>query len=195
MVQGALMLMHRLIVILILLPVLAPEMATGLAARDITDWDKVKRLKRGSAIEVLLNDGRYLRGSFLSASDVGLEISIVDSQDPQFSFTHDLDRTNIRRVVQVRERQLPDVRRWITTATVGGGLFGLVGGTIADGLHGTNYHWLAGGFGGAVAGFFVSCVALAAVDGVEAAKGSRRTTVVYESTSSNANSQPQTVSL
>jgi hypothetical protein len=31
---------------------------------------------------------------------------------------------------------------------------------------------------------------LAAVDGVEAAKGGRRTTVVYEDTSGNANSLP-----
>jgi hypothetical protein len=128
------MLMHRLIVVLILLPVLAPELSSGLEARNTTDWDQVKRLKPGSAIEVLLNDGRYLRGSFLSASDVGLEISIVDSQDPQFSFTHDLDRTNIRRVVQVHGRHLPDAKRWMITAAVGGGLIGLAGGTIADGL-------------------------------------------------------------
>ena len=79
------------------------------------------------------------------------------------------------------------------TAAVGGGLFGLAEGTIADGLHGTNYHWLAGGLGGAVAGFMVSCVALGAVGGVEAAKGGRRTTVVYDEASTNLNS-PQAVS-
>src|SRR6202042_3395037 len=75
-------------------------------------------------------------------------------------FTHDLDRANIRRLVEVRGRRLPDAKRWMITAAAGGGLFGLAGGTIADGLHGTNYHWLAGGFGGAIAGFFVSCVVL-----------------------------------
>ena len=51
----------------------------------------------------------------------------------------------------------------------------MIGGAIADGTHGTNYHWLEGGLGGAPAGFFVSCVALAVADGVEATKGSRRT--------------------
>ena len=184
------MFMHRLIAVLIMLPILAPELSSALAARSSTDWDKVKRLKRGSSIEVLLNDGRYLRGSFLGASDAGLEISIVDSHDLQFSFTHDVDRANVRRLVEVLSRRLPDAKRWMITAAAGGGLFGLAGGTIADGLHGTNYHWLAGGFGGAIAGFFVSCVVLAAVDGVEAAKGGRRTTVVYEDTSGNANSLP-----
>ena len=188
------MFMHRLIAVLIMLPILAPELSSGLAARNTADWDKVKRLKQGSVIEVLLIDGRYLRGSFLGASDLGLEISIVDSHDPQFGFTHDVDRGNIRRMVQVRARQAPDLKRWMITGAVGGGLAGLVGGAVADGTHGTNYHWLEGGLGGALVGFFVSCVALAVADGVAATKGSRRTRLVYEDTSPNANSQPQPVS-
>jgi hypothetical protein len=177
------MFMHRLIAVLIMLPILAPELSSGLAARNTADWDKVKRLKQGSAIEVLLSDGRYLRGSFLGASDLGLEISIVDSHDPQFGFTHDVDRANIRRIIEVHGRHRPDAKRWMITGAVGGGVAGLVGG-----------HWLEGGSGGALAGFFVSCVALAVADGVEATKGSRRTRVVYEDTSPNANSQPQPVS-
>ena len=48
------MFMHRLIAVLIMLPILAPELSSGLAARNTADWDKVKRLKQGSAIEVLL---------------------------------------------------------------------------------------------------------------------------------------------
>ena len=40
-----------------------------MAARNNTDWDNVRRLQQGSAIEVLLNDGRYLRGNFEGASD------------------------------------------------------------------------------------------------------------------------------
>ena len=118
------MFMHRLIAVLIMLPILAPELSSALAARSSTDWDKVKRLKRGSSIEVLLNDGRYLRGSFLGASDAGLEISIVDSRDPQFSFTHDLDRANIRRLVEVRSRRLPDAKRWMITAAAREGYLG-----------------------------------------------------------------------
>jgi hypothetical protein len=135
-----------------------------------------------------------LRGSFLGASDLGLEISIVDSHDPQFGFTHDMDRGNTRRIIEVHGRHRPDAKRWMITGAVGGGVAGLVGGAVADGTHGTNYHWLEGGLGGALAGFFVSCVALAVADGVEATKGSRRTRVVYEDTSPNANSQPQPVS-
>ena len=188
------MFMHRLIAVLIMLPILAPELSSGLAARNTADWDKVKRLKQGSAIEVLLNDGRYLRGSFLGASDLGLEISIVDSHDPQFGFTHDVDRGNIRRIIEVHGRHRPDAKRWMITRAVGGGVAGLVGGAVADGTHGTNYHWLEGGLGGALVGFFVSCVALAVADVVAATKGSRRTRLVYEDTSPNANSQPQPVS-
>jgi len=188
------MLRHRVIAFLILLPILAPELSSGLAARNTTDWEQVKRLKQGSAIEVLLNDGRYLRGSFAGASDVGLEISIADSHDPQLSYTRDLDRISIRRIVRERRRHLPDTKRWMITGAVAGGAIGLAGGAIADGTHGTNYHWLEGGLGGALAGFFVSCVALAVADGVEATKGSRRTKVIYEDTSPNANSQPQPVS-
>jgi hypothetical protein len=92
------MLMHRLIVVLILLPVLAPE----LAERNVTGWDKVKRLKPGNVIEVLLNDGRYLRGTFVGASDAALEISIVDGHDPQISFAHDLDRAHAAGIFRIR---------------------------------------------------------------------------------------------
>jgi hypothetical protein len=189
--------MRHWIVALMVLPifaVLAPELSSGLAARNTADWDKVKRLKQGSAIEVLLNDGRYLRGNFEGASDAAAEIAVADRNDPQATFTQEVQRDNIRRMVQVRVRRAPDLKRWMITGAVGGGLAGLVGGAVADGTHGTNYHWLEGGLGGALAGFFVSCVALAVADGVEATKGSRRTRVVYEDTSPNANSQPQPVS-
>ena len=180
--------MRQWIVALMVLPifaVLAPELSSGLAARNTADWDKVRRLKQGSAIEVLLHDGTYLHATFYSATDSGLEISVADRSDPQFSFTHAVERTSVRRIVQVRVRQLPDAKRWMITGALAGGGVGLVGGAIADGTHGTNYHWLAGGFGGAIAGFFVSCVALAAVAGVESAKGRRRTKIVYDSAESD----------
>jgi hypothetical protein len=122
------MFMHRVIAVLIMLPILAPKLSSGLAARSSTDWDKVKRLKRGSAIEVLPNDGRYLRGSFLGASDAGLEISIVDSHDPQFSFTQDVDRANIRRIIEVQGRHRADAKRWMITGAVGGDYLGWLAG-------------------------------------------------------------------
>jgi hypothetical protein len=173
--------MRQWIVALMIFPMLAPE----LPARTNTGWDQVKRLKQGSAIELLLRDGTYLHATFYSATDSGLEISVADRSDPQFSFTHDVERTSVRRIVQVRVRQLPEAKRWMITGALAGGGVGLVGGAIADGTHGTNYHWLAGGFGGAIAGFFVSCVALAAVAGVESAKGRRRTKIVYDSAESD----------
>ena len=143
---------------------------------------------------MLLNDGRYLRGKFEGASDAAAEMAVADRNDPQVTITQEVQRGNIRRIVQVRVRQTPDLKRWMVTRALAGGGAGLIGGAIADGTHGTNDHWLEGGLGGALAGFFVSCVALAVADGVEATKGSRRTKVVYEDTSPNANSQPQPVS-
>jgi|GEM_PF-2590955 hypothetical protein len=185
--------MRHWIVALMILPILA-VLAPELPARTNTDWDNVRRLKQGSAIEVLLNDGRYLRGKFEGASDAAAEIAVADRNDPQVTITQEVQRGNIRRIVQVRVRQTPDLKRWMVTGALAGGGAGLIGGAIADGTHGTNYHWLEGGLGGALAGFFVSCVALAVADGVEATKGSRRTKVIYEDTSPNANSQPQPVS-
>lgn len=173
------MIMHRLIAVLIMLPILAPELSSGLAARNTADWDKVKRLKQGSAIEVLLHDGTYLHATFYSAIDSGLEISVADRSDPQFSFTHEVERSSVRRIVQVRVRQLPDAKRWMITGALAGGGVGLVGGAIADVTHGTNYHWLTGGFGGAIAGLLVSCVAVAAVGGVDMARARQREKVVY----------------
>jgi outer membrane lipoprotein SlyB len=175
--------MRHWIVVLMVLPILA-VLAPELPARTNTDWDNVRRLKQGSEIEVLLHDGTYLHATFYSATDSGLEISVADRRDPQFSFTHEVERSSVRRIVQVRVRQLPEAKRWMTTGALAGGGVGLVGGAIVDGTHGTNYHWLAGGFGGAIAGFFVSCVALAAVAGVESAKGRRRTKIVYDSAES-----------
>jgi hypothetical protein len=74
----------------------------------------------------------------------------------------------------VRQLNLSDSKRWMVTGAVAGGRIGLVGGGIADVTHGTNYHWLAGVLGGALAGFFVSCVALAAVSGVDLARARQR---------------------
>ena len=67
---------------------------------------------------------------------------------------------------------------------------GLVAGGIVDATHGTNYRWAAGGFGGAILGFLVSCVALAATGGVEVARDHRRGKVVYSADAPP--SQPQT---
>src|SRR5271163_2888532 len=170
--------MRQWIVALMILPILA-VLAPELPARTNTDWDNVKRLKQGSSVEVLLRDGTYLRGNFDGANDAGLEIAMADRNDPQISITREVQRSSIRRIVQVRIRQLPDSKRWMITGALAGGGAGLIGGAIADGTHGTNYRWLAGGLGGAMAGFFVSFVALAAVGGVEAAKGSRHENVVY----------------
>jgi hypothetical protein len=69
---------------------------------------------------------------------------------------------------------------------VAGAGVGLVAGGVADLTHGTNYRWAAGGFGGAIFGFFVSVAALAATGGVEVARDHRRGKVVY-----SADAQPQ----
>jgi hypothetical protein len=179
-------------VVVVALPALL--LGPDLPARGNSDWNNVKRLKRGASVEIWLWSGENLRGKIDEVSDTGLQLAMIDRNNPQLSLQYQFDRGSIWRIATVRQLNLPDSKRWMVTGAVAGGGIGLVGGGIADGTHGTNYHWLAGGLGGAVVDFFVSCVVLAAAGGVEAAKGSRRTIIVYEDTSSDADSHPHMVS-
>jgi len=171
--------MRRALTVLIVIPLLVVLFVTDLPARNNTDWNNVKRLKRGASVEILLWSGENLRGKIEEVSDAGVQLAMIDRSNPQLGIQYQFERTSIRRIVTVSQLNLPDSKRWIVTGTVAGGGIGLVGGAIADVTHGANYHWLAGGFGGAIAGLLVSCVALAAVGGVDMARTKRREKVVY----------------
>jgi hypothetical protein len=171
--------MRRTLTVLIVIPLLMVLFVTDLPARNNTDWNNVKRLKRGAPVEILLWSGENLREKIDEVSDAGVQLAMIDRSNPHLGIQYQFERTSIRRIVTVRQLNLPDSKRWIVTGTVAGGGIGLVGGAIADVTHGTNYHWLTGDFGGAIGGLLISCVALAAVGGVDVARAKQREKVVY----------------
>jgi hypothetical protein len=155
--------MRRTLTVLIVIPLLVVLFVTDLPARNNTDWNNVKRLKRGAPVEILLWSGENLRGKIDEVSDAGVQLAMIDRSNPQLGIQHQFERTSIRRIVTVRQLNLPDSKRWIVTGTVAGGGIGLVG--------------------GAIGGLLISCVALAAVGGVDMARAKQREKVVYEDTS------------
>jgi hypothetical protein len=171
--------MRRTFTALVVVPLLILLVGPDLPARNNSDWNNVKKLKRGTSVEILLWSGENLRGKIDDVSDAGIQLDMIDRNNLQLSLQYQFDRTSIRRISTGRQLNLPDSKRWMVTGAVAWGGIGLVGGGVADVTNGTNYHWLAGGLGGALAGFFVSCVALAAVSGVEVARDRHRERVVY----------------
>src|SRR5271156_6223567 len=167
--------MRRTLIVLIVTLLFVSE----LPARSSNDWENVKKLKRGTAVAILLWSGENLRGRIDNVTDTRLNLDVMDHGNPQIGLEHELDRASIHRILTIRHLSLPDTNRWMLTGAAAGGGIGLAAGGIADITHGTNYKWLAGGFGGALFGFLVSCGALAAVGGVEAAHDRHHEKVVY----------------
>lgn len=169
--------MRRLLATLIVvLLFFVPDLS---AAQNASDWAKVRKLKRGTAVEISLWTGESLRGKIQDVSDDALNLDILDRGNSQISLQHEFRRPSIHTIATTRHLDLPDSKRWMLTGAVAGAGVGLVAGGIEDATHGTNYRWAAGGFGGAILGFFVSCVAVAATGGVEVARDHRRGKVVY----------------
>ena len=168
--------MRQALAVLIAILLLVPK----LAAQNNNDWARVKKLKRGTSVEILLWSGGIVRGKIDGVTDASLNLDMIDRGNSQIGLQHELDRAGIHEITTVRHVSLPDSHRWIVTGAVAGAGIGLAGGAIADIRHGGNYHWLEGGFGGAIAGLVISCVAVAAAGGVELAKGSRGTRIVYD---------------
>ena len=149
------------------------------AARNTNNWANVKKLKRGTAVEISLWSGENLRGTIDDVTDDALNLDILDRDNPQISLQHAIRRASIHTIATTRHLDLPNSNRWMLTGAVAGAGVGLVAGGIVDATHGTNYRWAAGGFGGAILGFVFSCAALAATGGVEVARDHRRGKVVY----------------
>lgn len=180
--------MRRLLVTLIaVLLFFVPDLS---AARNTGDWAGVRKLKRGTAVEVWLWSGEKLRGKIDNVTDDALNLDILDPGNPQISLQHAIRRDSIHTIATTRHLDLPDSKRWMLTGAVAGAGAGAIAGGIVDITHGTNYRWAAGGFGGAILGFFVSCAALAATGGVEVARDHHRGKVVYSADAPPP--QPQT---
>lgn len=141
------------------------------------DWERVKRLKHGTAVYVILDKGQPVSGRIVGADDRGLRVATVypwDNGAPE-----QIARENVRRVVHLRHRILPDPEAMLAGGIVTGGGAGLMAGAISDIRHGNNGRWVTGGLGGAGIGFLGACMTEAGF-GVVALF--RHDQVVYEAT-------------
>jgi hypothetical protein len=158
-----------------------------LPARNNNDWQNAEKLKRGTTVEVLLSSGENIRGEVADVSDTGMQIATEGGNtDPRVGWLRDVDRASVRRIVRIRQSKFPDSRRWMIAGAVAGGAVGVTTGAVQDAEHGNNGRWILGGFAGAVGGFFVACVALAAVATVQVAQRPTHRQVVYENASAQA---------
>lgn len=169
--------MRRMLVAVLVSLLLIPT----LPARSKRDWENVKKLKIGAAVEVSLWTGENLSGEVEGVSDTGMQVAAVGGNiDPRVGWLRDFDRGNIRSVARVREHSLPDSKKWMIAGTLAGGAVGVTTGAVRDVEHGNNGRWIVGGFAGAVIGFGVSCAALGAVALVDTTRGLHRREIVYE---------------
>lgn len=140
------------------------------------DWERVKRLKHGTSVYVILEKGQPVSGRFAGAGDSGLYVATIYPWDN--GVPEQIARENVRRVVHVRRRILPDPGAMMAGGIVIGGGAGLMAGAISDVRHGNNGRWFVGGLGGAGVGFLGACLTEAGF-GVVAIF--RQDKIVYES--------------
>ena len=171
--------MRRLLVTVLVSLLLVP----ALPARSKLDWENVKKLKPGAAVEVSLWTGENLRGEVEGVSDTGMQIAAVGGNiDPRVGWLRDFARGNIRSVARIREHSLPNSKKWMIAGALAGGAIGVTQGAARDAEHGNNGRWIVGGFAGAVIGFAASCAALGVVAVVDTTRGIHRREIVYEDT-------------
>ena len=169
--------MRRMLVTVLIALLLAPT----LPARGSHDWENVKKLKPGAAVEISLWTGENLSGEVTGVSDTGIQVATAGGNiDPRVGWLRDFDRANIRSVACMREHSLPNSKRWMIAGALAGGAVGVTQGAVRDAEHGNNGRWIVGGFAGAVLGFVVSCAALGVVGVVDITRGLHRREIVYE---------------
>src|SRR6266852_5661511 len=118
-------------------------------ARGNHGWERVEKLKPGTTVLISLWSGRTISGRVEVVNPNGLRIDTADP-DVGVGSLEDFIRADIRRIVHIRRPNLPDPQRWMLTGALIGGGVGFTSGAIYDVAHHENYHWLAGGFGGAI---------------------------------------------
>ena len=164
--------MHRTLVLLIALLSISPQL---LASKR--DWHNAEKLKHGTNVWVDLKNGTTLSGRVEGVGDWGIQLSYPwDTGAPE-----KVARDDIRTIVRVRHRELPDPQKWMAISTLGGAAVGGTAGAIYDATHHNNANWLTGALGGAGIGFLGSTVVLA---GVGIASLAHHDTVIYEGKSS-----------
>jgi hypothetical protein len=142
------------------------SIAPGMLAKSKHDWKQVEKLKPGSSVLISLWNGRLINGSVDAVGPASLRIDTADP-DVGVGSLEEFNQADIRRIVRVRRPNLPNPERWMAIGTLVGGGVGFTAGAIYDATHHEDYHWLTGGFGGAVFGFMGSCAILAGVGAVD----------------------------
>lgn len=151
--------------------------AHGLPAQSNHDWANVESLKPGTTVVISLWSGEGLGGRVGPVNDTRLQLATLDRTYTKLGPNQEVDRAAIRKIVCVRETDMPDGSPWIFVGTVGGGLIGGVSGAIYDKSHqGNTGNVLVGGARGALIGFVVTGIAVIAVRGAR----KFRDNVVYE---------------
>ncbi len=142
------------------------SLAPGACAKSKHDWQQVEKLKSGTPILIALWNGRLVNGTVDAVGPASLRI---DTADPEVGVgsLEEFRQPDVRKIVRVHRTNLPDANRWMLIGTLAGAGIGFTSGAIYDATHHENYHWLAGGFGGAVFGFLGSCAILAGVGAVD----------------------------
>jgi hypothetical protein len=168
--------MRRTLTALLIALLLVPD----LPARTNHSWENVKKVKPGTPIQILLWTGDDVSGELDEVSDAGLRLSTADRTATQTTSQRGVDRKTIRRIAVIRYENLPDSGHWMRVGALTGAAVGAAVGGIQDAKQGNNGRWIAGGFVGALIGFFAICAVLLAEGTTNLAQGPRHTKVIYE---------------
>jgi hypothetical protein len=177
--------MRRTFALLIIALLVVPRAS----AKDKSDWQSVKRLRRDTALLVILGDGQRTKGGFLEATDSTLVLTTLDCSDIDTGWTCHLDRADVKRVIRIHE-DLPDPEEWMAIGTAGGGVVGLaIGASIEKGVNAKG-DAIVDGFRGAAVGFLASMVAVLGATIVEAVRYPRGQKLIYENLSARTLTRP-----
>lgn len=168
--------MRRTLTTLLIALLLVPD----LSARTNHRWENMKRVTPGTPLQILLWNGEKLSGELNEVSEAGIRIYTADHTADQTTWQRDVDRKDIRRIAVIRHQSLPDSSHWMRVGALTGAAVGATVGGIQDAKQGSNGRWIAGGFVGALLGFFASLAVLATVSAVHTAQLPRNGKVVYE---------------
>lgn len=170
--------MRPLLAMLLAVLLVSPD----LAARDIHDWNNVRKLKHGTTVVVDLTNGDEYWGRIESVQENSLTLAVPDHTVAQASWVHTLDRAAIRQVVRSRGPvYLPDPRRWMIVGAVAGGAAGVTTGAIEDTQKRNQGRWLLGGVFGSMLGAMGGLVTAGCIAVVQLPRGmAQRDKVVYE---------------
>jgi hypothetical protein len=150
--------MRRICAALLVVLLLSPD----LPARDVHQWQNVEKLKRGTPVLILLQNGTEITGEVETVTDSAVEVAVPDSANYQVAWIQTIQRPTIRRITRTPGRpHLPNPGRWMLVGAVAGGAAGVASGAVSDARNGNQARWLIGGLAGSFGGAMFGLVAAA----------------------------------